>query len=207
MEFYKKGNGPSSSHTMGPKKAAEMFKKSYKEADFFEVILYGSLALTGKGHLTDYIIEQTLKPIETKIVFDKKTKCDVHPNTMVLIAYKDQQELGRWMVYSIGGGAIRIVGKESQEPEEIYKLNTFNEIKQYCEQNNKQIYDYVYETEGEEIKNFLGEIWEAMKESICFGLNAEGIIPGKLQLSKRAKSIYNNKIENEPTEVKRTYCL
>ena len=72
MEFYKKGNGPSSSHTMGPKKAAEMFKKSYKEADFFEVILYGSLALTGKGHLTDYIIEQTLKPIETKIVFDKK---------------------------------------------------------------------------------------------------------------------------------------
>ena len=207
MEFYKKGNGPSSSHTMGPKKAAEMFKKSYKEADFFEVILYGSLALTGKGHLTDYIIEQTLKPIETKIVFDKKTKCDVHPNTMVLIAYKDQQELGRWMVYSIGGGAIRIVGKESQEPEEIYKLNTFNEIKQYCEQNNKQIYDYVYETEGEEIKNFLGEIWEAMKESICLGLNAEGIIPGKLQLSKRAKSIYNNKIENEPTEVKRTRLL
>ena len=100
-----------------------------------------------------------------------------------------------------------LLEQKKDQTEEIYKLNTFNEIKQYCEQNNKQIYDYVYETEGEEIKNFLGEIWEAMKESICLGLNAEGIIPGKLQLSKRAKSIYNNKIENEPTEVKRTRLL
>ena len=101
-----------------------------------------------------------------------------------------------------GAVIIVVLDNDKRDHTEFQK-----QLKELSEQNNKQIYDYVYETEGEEIKNFLGEIWEAMKESICFGLNAEGIIPGKLQLSKRAKSIYNNKIENEPTEVKRTRLL
>ena len=206
-EFYKQGNGPSSSHTMGPKKAAEMFKKEYKDADFFEVILYGSLAATGKGHLTDYIIEQTLKPIKVNIIFDKKTKCDVHPNTMVFVAYKQDREIGRWMVYSIGGGTIKIDGLEDEEPKEVYYLNTFSEISEYCEKNNKKIYDYVYETEGENIKEFLADIWKAMKASINYGLEAEGTIPGKLNLKKRAKSIYSNINNNETEEIKRTRLL
>ena len=138
-EFYKQGNGPSSSHTMGPKKAAEMFKKEYKDADFFEVTLYGSLAATGKGHLTDYIIEQTLKPIKVNIIFDKKTKCDVHPNTMVFVAYKQDREIGRWMVYSIGGGTIKIEGQKETEIPNIYKLTTLKEIKKYCRENNKDL--------------------------------------------------------------------
>lgn len=206
-EFYKQGNGPSSSHTMGPKKAAEMFKKEYKDADFFEVTLYGSLAATGKGHLTDYIIEQTLKPIKVNIIFDKKTKCDVHPNTMVFVAYKQDREIGRWMVYSIGGGTIKIDGREDEEPKEVYYLNTFSEISEYCEKNNKKIYDYVYETEGENIKEFLADIWKAMKASINYGLEAEGTIPGKLNLKKRAKSIYSNINNNETEEIKRTRLL
>ena len=206
-EFYKQGNGPSSSHTMGPKKAAEMFKKEYKDADFFEVTLYGSLAATGKGHLTDYIIEQTLKPIKVNIIFDKKTKCDVHPNTMVFVAYKQDREIGRWMVYSIGGGTIKIDGREDEEPKELYYLNTFSEISEYCEKNNKKIYDYVYETEGENIKEFLADIWKAMKASINYGLEAEGTIPGKLNLKKRAKSIYSNINNNETEEIKRTRLL
>lgn len=80
-ELYKIGNGPSSSHTMGPKMATEEFKNNYINADKFKVILYGSLALTGKGHLTDYIIKKTLEGYETEIIFDTKTKCEVHPNT------------------------------------------------------------------------------------------------------------------------------
>ncbi len=207
MEFYKKGNGPSSSHTMGPKLAAKMFKKEYKNADYFEVTLYGSLAATGKGHLTDYIIEQTLKPTKVNIIFDQKTKCDVHPNTLLLVAYKQEKEIGRWIVYSVGGGTIKIDGRENEEPNEVYNLNTFQEISQYCMQNNKEIYEYVYETEGKEIKEFLKDIWTAMKQSVQYGLEAEGIIPGRLNLKKRAKSIYNNKINNETEEIKRTRLL
>ncbi len=206
-EFYKKGNGPSSSHTMGPKKAAEMFKKEYKNADFFEVILYGSLAATGKGHLTDYIIKQALQPIEVKILFNRELKCEVHPNTMDLIAYEKEKEIAKWRVYSVGGGTIKIEGRENIEPQDIYKLNTFQTISDYCKQNDKQIYDYVYETEGEDIKQFLRDIWEAMKASIHYGLEAEGIIQGKLKLKKKAKSIYNNKIEGENEELKRTRLL
>ena len=90
-ELYKIGNGPSSSHTMGPKRATEIFKNKYKNADKFKVILYGSLSLTGKGHLTDYIINKTLEGYETEIVFDDKTKCEFHPNTFDIIAYKDDK--------------------------------------------------------------------------------------------------------------------
>ena len=101
-ELYKIGNGPSSSHTMGPKRAVEIFKNKYKEATKFKVILYGSLALTGKGHLTDYIIKKTLEDYECEIIFDEEKKCDVHPNTFDIFAYKGEELISNWRVYSIG---------------------------------------------------------------------------------------------------------
>ena len=130
-ELLKIGNGPSSSHTMGPKRAAEIFKKNNKDADLFKIILYGSLALTGKGHLTDYIIKETLKPIETIIEFDINTKCTVHPNTMDIMAYKNGNEIDRWRVYSVGGGTIKIEGEAYTDLTEIYILTKFDEIKEY----------------------------------------------------------------------------
>ena len=136
-EFYKIGNGPSSSHTIGPKRAAEWFKKQYPEADKFEVYLYGSLAFTGQGHLTDKIIEKTLLTIETKIVFDTEFTCTKHPNSMDLIAYKDGKQIGSARVFSVGGGTIEIDRKEAVVVPDIYELTTFKDIKEYCIKNNK----------------------------------------------------------------------
>lgn len=111
-ELYKIGNGPSSSHTMGPKRAVEIFKNKHPDATKFKVILYGSLALTGKGHLTDYIIKKTLEDYETEVKFDTETKCDVHPNTFDIFAYKQEEQIGYWRVYSVGGGTFKIEGKK-----------------------------------------------------------------------------------------------
>ena len=107
-ELYKIGNGPSSSHTMGPKRAAEWFKNKNLEADRFDIYLYGSLAFTGKGHLTDKIINEVLKSKETNIIFDTDFICEKHPNTMDLVAFKQGKEVSRQRVYSIGGGTIEI---------------------------------------------------------------------------------------------------
>ncbi len=206
-EFYKIGNGPSSSHTMGPKRAAEWFKKQYPEADKFEVYLYGSLAFTGKGHLTDKIIEKTLAPIENKIIFDTDFVCTKHPNTMDLIAYKAGSKIGSARVFSVGGGTIEIDGKEAVVVPDIYELTTFKDIKEYCIKNNKTLYDYVYEVEGEDFKIFLKEVWEAMKASIKLGLELEGVIPGKLGVKRRAKKIYENRNSDEDFTLRRTRVL
>ena len=111
-ELFKIGNGPSSSHTMGPKRAAQWFKDKNKEADEFDVYLYGSLAWTGEGHLTNKIIEEVLSPVETNIIFDMDFECIVHPNTMDLVASKEGKEIDRQRIYSVGGGTIEIEGQE-----------------------------------------------------------------------------------------------
>lgn len=206
-EFYKIGNGPSSSHTMGPKRAAEWFKRQNPEADRFDVYLYGSLAFTGKGHLTDKIIEKTLLPTETNIIFDTDFVCTKHPNTMDLVAYKNGKEIARNRVFSVGGGTIEVDGETSVTIPNIYKLTKFEEIKDYCIKNNKQLYDYVYETEDADFKDFLKEVWEAMKASVRLGLELEGVIPGKLQVQRRAKKIFENKTLDEDFTLQRTRVL
>lgn len=196
-ELYKIGNGPSSSHTMGPKRAVEIFKSKYPDADKFKVILYGSLALTGKGHLTDYIIEETLRGYETEIVFDTNYKCEVHPNTFDIFAIKDNKMIATWRVYSVGGGTFQIENKKEHEVLDVYKEESFGEIKKYCEENNCDLYDYVCKVEGDSINEFLNEVWESMQNTIKKGLKAEGIIHGKLNLDKRAKKLFESKLENE----------
>ncbi len=205
-ELYKIGNGPSSSHTMGPKKAALLLKEKYPEADYYKIILYGSLAFTGKGHLTDKIILEALNPSKVEIIFNKEEKKLKHPNTMDLIAYKDTRKIGNFRVYSIGGGSIEIEGETLDKEEDIYNFTTYNDIKNYCKEHDISLLEYIYLQE-KDINKYLRDVWKAMKSGIEEGLNSEGIIPGRLKIPKKAKNLYNKKIENESKELKRTRLL
>lgn len=206
-ELYKIGNGPSSSHTMGPKRAVEIFKNKHLDATKFKIILYGSLALTGKGHLTDYIIKETLRGYETEIEFDTDYECNVHPNTFDIFAYKNEEEIGKWRVYSVGGGTFKIEGKKEIDVPYIYIEESFGEIKEYCIDHKCNLFEYVCKVEGIEIIQFLNEIWESMQKTIQNGLISEGLIHGKLHLEKRAKSVYENKSENEDEITKQNRLL
>ncbi|MDE5546614.1 MAG: hypothetical protein K2I88_04035, partial [Anaeroplasmataceae bacterium] len=141
-ELFKIGNGPSSSHTIGPLEASKEFLKRYPSADEVKVVLYGSLALTGRGHLTDYIIEKTLLPIPCHIEFDIQTEME-HPNTMIFNGYKNGELIGSLKVFSIGGGAIQIAGEKEQVSEKIYKLNSYKSISEYCKKENITLANYV----------------------------------------------------------------
>ena len=157
-ELYKIGAGPSSSHTMGPEKACKIFAENYKDADSFKVILYGSLAMTGKGHGTDRIVISTLKK-PTEVVFNTEEKDIPHENTMDLIALSHENVIDRWRVLSVGGGAIEIVGRGKYDPPEVYDLNSFSEISAYCKKHRIRIPDYVERVEGPEIFDYLKKIW------------------------------------------------
>ena len=202
-ELYKIGNGPSSSHTMGPKKAALLLKEEYPDADLYKIILYGSLAFTGKGHLTDKIIDEALKPSNVEIIFNKEEKELKHPNTMDLIAFKEGKELGKFRVYSIGGGSIQIEGKDFQDEKDIYQFTTFTDIKNNCE----DLLKYVYSQEDNDIKEYIKQVWNTMKNGIEIGLKEEGIIPGRLEIPKKAKNLYEESIENETAELERRRLL
>ncbi len=199
-DLYKAGNGPSSSHTMGPSAAARQFLSEYKEADSFEVILYESLAKTGKGHRTDRAIQQALSPYPVNIIFDTTTKGLPHPNTMDFFAYKQGTELGHLRVISVGGGAIEIVGREKGKLPEIYDLNSYNEISIYCKANNLRLWQYVEMIEGSFIWEYLSDIWAVMKNSIKEGLTASGILPGGIGLERKAKFLYNQRHMDESAQ-------
>ena len=207
-DLYKAGNGPSSSHTMGPSAAARQFLSEYEDADSFEVILYESLAKTGKGHRTDRAIIQALSPHPVNLIFDTTTKGLPHPNTMDFIAYNQETELGRWRVLSVGGGAIEIVGREKEKLHEIYDLNSYNEISVYCKANNLRIWQYVELIEGPAIWDYLSEIWSVMKNSVREGLTASGILPGGIGLERKAKFLHNQRHMDESPETyeNRTVC-
>ena len=206
-ELYKIGNGPSSSHTMGPKKAVRLFEKKHPELDEIKVYLYGSLALTGKGHLTDAVIKNTIKSCKVEVIFDLDMDCDIHPNTFDIEGYKNGEVVDKWRVYSIGGGSIKIEGENERDSKDIYDLKYYKDIKKYCEDKDISLYDYVLENEDSDFVNFLKRVWEVMKASVETGLTKEGIIPGKLKLDRRSKFIYESNIENEQPDMKRTRML
>ena len=196
-QIYKIGKGPSSSHTMGPASAAEHFKAEYPQADSFQVILYGSLSKTGVGHGTDRVIRQVLSPLPADIIFSKEVLENAHPNTLDLIAFKDGQELGRLRVESIGGGDIRVPGQTLLDPPEVYPENSFAEIADFCKWRYiHKLSDYVELNEGEEIWDFLREVWQTMKQSITDGLSATGVLPGGLNVQHKAKYL----LEQNPEE-------
>lgn len=186
-ELYKIGPGPSSSHTFGPKSACELFKKEYPNATQIEVILYGSLSLTGKGHLTDMICIKTCAPIPCKVQFSHET-CAVHPNTMDLFAYEGNQLLGNWRVYSIGGGAIQIEGQPVEASQDVYKERNFEEIRDFCAEKGIGLDQYV--DQYEDIDEYMNEVMDQMLSTIENGISARGTLPGKLQLRRVGADLY-----------------
>lgn len=191
-EIYKTGKGPSSSHTMGPERAANYFKNTHPQADGFRVILYGSLSKTGVGHGTDRVLREVLAPVPTEIVFSGEAlPASAHPNTMDLIALKNGAEADRLRVESIGGGDIRIPGQTDSESEEVYVEHSFAEIADFCKWRYIQtLSDYVELNEGPEIWAFLLDVWQTMKQSIDEGLSKTGVLPGGLNVQRKAKYLY-----------------
>ena len=188
-EIYRIGYGPSSSHTMGPRKAAEIFVGRTQEAASYVVTLYGSLAATGRGHMTDVAILDVLK--NTTIRWMPEVFLPYHPNGMKFEALDtDGKVIDSWTVYSVGGGALEEEGKQGDELPEIYHLNTMTEILRYCEESGKSFWEYVEECEGKEIWEYLHDVWQVMCEAIERGIDAEGVLPGPLHLARKAASYY-----------------
>lgn len=189
-QLYKVGIGPSSSHTMGPAKACELFLSRHDGAAKYHVVLFGSLALTGRGHGTDRAIRTVFCDRNVEIAFDETSPC-VHPNTMQLTAYdNDGQITGSMQVFSIGGGDIVVAGENICFGNDVYPHESFEEIKAYCMQNGLRLWQYVEQFEGPEIHEFLHTVWKFMYRSINDGLAAEGELPGGLGVVRRAKKLY-----------------
>ena len=202
-EIFKIGKGPSSSHTIGPERAAIHFRSLYPGADAFQVDLFGSLSKTGKGHGTDRVLREVLSPLPTEIVFRKDLPEDVrHPNTMDFTAWKDGAVLGTLRVESIGGGDIRFEGHAGEELPEVYPENSFAEIAQFCRFRGLDLAEYVEINEGDDIWDFLSNIWDVMKQSVREGLAADGILPGGLKVERKAKILYENPAPNEVPQVR-----
>ncbi len=196
--LYQIGYGPSSSHTMGPAMATKRIKFAYPEANRFDITLFNSLALTGKGHLTEDAIVESLAGCD--VTFSTTIDLEKHPNYLWIKVYKDDQLLIEKGVSSVGGGRIVFDGEIDEIPE-IYPHHTFKKIKQYCKQKGISLYDYVVEVEGPDIEVFLKRIWISMKDAIHRGITTEGTLPGPLKLKRKAPELYNKKLKNEVSEI------
>ena len=196
-EIYKIGKGPSSSHTMGPERAARLFSGRYPQADFFRVTLYGSLSKTGVGHGTDRVLLETLGQEKTKVVFSRENWQGMHPNTMDFSAFAGDIEIGQMRVESIGGGDIRICGEpQAAQSEEVYVEHSFAEIAYFCKWRYIQtLSDYVELNEGPEIWDFLMEVWQTMKAAMEAGLSKTGVLPGGLNVQRKAKYLMDQKVQ------------
>jgi L-serine dehydratase len=190
-QVFKIGYGPSSSHTMGPRKAAEIFGARHPEAARFVVTLYGSLAATGKGHLTDAAILDTLRPIApTEIDWQPDVFLPYHPNGMTFRAFDaNDVKSDEWTVFSIGGGDIVEEGAH-RAVHDIYDMTTIAEIQKWCEDTGHSYWEYVELREGKQIWNYLAEVWDVMKQAVLRGIEAEGVLPGGLGVRRKAVSYY-----------------
>lgn len=193
-ELYKIGKGPSSSHTMGPQKAAKLFLDKHKDAASFEVTLYGSLAATGKGHMTDVAIKEVLQDTApVTINWQPDVFLPFHPNGMKFVARDaDQNVQKEWTVYSIGGGALSEGKKENDmfDSPEVYEMNTMTEIMKWCDDNGRSYWEYVDLCEDSSIWDYLLEVWHTMQECVERGLSKEGRLPGPLNLARKAATYY-----------------
>ncbi|WP_416210020.1 L-serine ammonia-lyase, iron-sulfur-dependent, subunit alpha [Anaerolinea sp.] len=190
-ELYRIGHGPSSSHTMGPRRAAEIFRRRNPTAEKFRVVLYSSLAATGKGHLTDVAIREALSPLPVEFLWCPDQQLPLHPNGMEWFALgKGDEILSRWVVYSSGGGTLRAEGEPIEESPDIYPLTTLQEIMKECIRYGKTFWEYVIEIEGNELWEYLREINRVMHQAIQRGIDTEGVLPGGLGLPRRAWNFY-----------------
>lgn len=193
-EIFRIGKGPSSSHTMGPQRAATIFAERHPEAARFEVTLYGSLAATGKGHMTDKAIIDVLKQVApVEITWEPDIFLPYHPNGMLFRAFSDSQDLlDEWTVYSVGGGALsegKATGDFFQK-ESVYDLHTLKDIQAWCEHHGRGYWEYVKQCEGDDLWDYLREVWKTMQAAVERGLDSEGALPGPLNLARKAPNYY-----------------
>lgn len=192
-EIYRIGKGPSSSHTIGPRKAAQIYVEHHPKASSFIVTLYGSLAATGEGHLTDVAINEVLSE-KGKVFIRWKPKefLPTHPNAMSISNLNNLgEEIEEWTFYSVGGGAIICDQLElSNETEDVYTLTNMSDLLNWCNKSGHAYWEYVEKCEGSDIWDFLSEIWQTMKAAIERGIDTEGILPGPLKLPRKASNYY-----------------
>ncbi|EGW47880.1 hypothetical protein HMPREF0666_00973 [Prevotella sp. C561] len=193
-EIFRIGKGPSSSHTMGPQRAATIFAERHPETARFEVTLYGSLAATGKGHMTDKAIIDVLKQVApVEIIWEPDIFLPYHPNGMLFRAFNDSQDLlDEWTVYSVGGGALsegKATGDFFQK-ESVYDLHTLKDIQAWCEHHGRGYWEYVKQCEGDDLWDYLREVWKTMQAAVERGLDSEGALPGPLNLARKAPNYY-----------------
>ncbi len=206
-DLFKVGMGPSSSHTMGPRKAAEIFNGKNPSAHSFRVHLYGSLALTGKGHLTDFAITSGLEPKPVSIVWEGSVFMPKHPNALKFEALDEKDNiLDSWLVYSVGGGDIKDDNDFDKVPQSVYPLKTMQEITVYCRKRKMSLWEYVEECEGPEIWDYLLEIWNQMQATINSGITKWEVLPGSLQLERKARR-YFKLSDTSPRYVRRMHKL
>lgn len=201
-ELYKVGRGPSSSHTIGPERACRTFMEKNPDADSFKAILFGSLAKTGEGHGTGVVIKKTFLPFECVVVSDEEKTDIPHPNTMELIALKNGVEISKERVFSIGGGSIRFENAEEERPKIVYSEGSFREIAEFCKNNSIRLWQYALEKEDDDFSEYMQNIWRTMKASVEAGLSDTGILPGGLEVHKKAKSLYENQHIDESAETR-----
>ena len=172
---------------MGPRRAAEMFQHRNVECKHFRVTLYGSLAATGKGHLTDAAIYDVLRPYsEVELVWEPSIFKPFHPNGMRFEALVGGEVVDDWTVYSVGGGALAEENSAPIENEDVYPHKRLTDILHWCTENGRTLWEYVELHEGKDIWEFLSEIWRVMREAVERGIETDGVIPGPLHLPRRA---------------------
>lgn len=195
-ELYKIGYGPSSSHTMGPQKAASIFLERNKNADKFSAELFGSLSLTGKGHLTDYIIKKTLGVDKTEITFNNDFVYDYHPNALKFKAYVDNKLVDEWLVFSVGGGDLMELNeKRNISKSSVYPHNNMTDILKYCKDEKISLVEYVKRFDN--VRDYLKEVLSTMFSTIESGLNKRGALPGSLKLKRKANDFYLHYLQNK----------
>lgn len=188
-ELYRIGHGPSSSHTMAPRRAAETFKARHPEAERFQVTLYSSLAATGRGHMTDVAIQEALAPAPVTFVWLPEVELSFHPNGMQFQAITADGAISEpWTVFSVGGGALAEEG--DPPPPAVYDMDSLAAILEHCKQTGQALWEYVESREGATIWPFLREILATMRAAIARGLEREGVLPGGLGVSRRAWIIH-----------------
>lgn len=208
VELYRCGRGPSSSHTMGPENACREFIAAHPELDGYKAVLYGSLAKTGRGHMTDRVIERTFGDICGEVAFDTEKTDLPHPNTFDLIGYRGGVEIDVWRVASVGGGAIKIKGKKVAATPDIYPQADFREIAEYCAEHGLRLCEYAERFENKDFRDYIRGIWAVMQDAVARGLAADGVLDGGLDVKRKAKMLFenNNVFEDGMTRENRLVC-
>ena len=198
---YKVGNGPSSSHTVGPYAAAKLLSERFPEAEEVIVTLQGSLAHTGAGHSTGKAVREGWPMAQVR--FDTQTDMDSlpFPNTMVFEIRDKGGERRKIRVFSVGGGSIRIEGETSEDDKEVYPQKNFTEMLDECRKCGLTLPKFIYRQEGEEVRQYLEGIWHAMAEAVERGFSADGILPGGLGITRKAKMLLEKRVYNENTDI------